>query len=138
VIPSRCRWLAALGALALAAGGCGNELGPERMPTTRVVGRVHIRGEPVGPGWIEFNPVDGTIGLLRVAPIAPDGTFVANRVALGRNAIQVAHARNLPPAFRDFGRIALVRREVSETPATRIDIDLQDELLRLLHEHGRL
>ncbi|HEV3120841.1 MAG TPA: hypothetical protein VGY53_03010 [Isosphaeraceae bacterium] len=132
------RWcgLAALSALALS--GCANELGPEPMPTVRVVGRVHIRGAPVGPGWIEFNPVDGTIGLLRVAQIAADGTFVADRVSLGKNAIQIAPAANLPLAFRDFGRIALVRREVRDTPTTTIDIDLEDELLHLLKEHGRL
>jgi hypothetical protein len=120
---------------ALVALGCREELGPEPMPTTRVVGRVHIRSTPVGGGWIEFFPVDGTIGKMRSARLRPDGTFEADSVAVGRNAIQIAHPPLPLPGGRWFERIALIRRDIGQVPETTIDIDVQDEYLRFLREH---
>jgi hypothetical protein len=138
VIPTRRLIFGLLAGLALLGLGCREELGPEYMPTTRVVGRVHIRSTPVGGGWIEFFPVEGTIGKLRTARIRPDGTFVADRVSLGRNAIQIAHARMPPPFWPVFERAAIIRRDIVNVPETSIDIDLQDEYLALLRSqpHG--
>jgi hypothetical protein len=122
----------------LLAMGCREELGPEPMPTTRVSGRVHIRTQPVGGGWIEFYPTDGTIGKVRSARLRPDGTFDADRVSLGRNAIQIAHPSvklfDYAPGASPFEQVAVIRREIDKVPKTTIDIDLQDEYLRLIRE----
>jgi hypothetical protein len=39
----------------LLSPGCGEELGPERFPTTRVAGTVVEGGNAVAGGWIEFE-----------------------------------------------------------------------------------
>jgi hypothetical protein len=135
------------GCLAIAlllASGCQEELGPERMPTTRVVGRVHLRSMPVGGGWIEFYPTDGTVGKLRSARLRPDGSFEADKVAIGRNAIQIVHPSiPLPGQMHPqspisiFERVAVIRRDITGVPETTIDIDVQDEYLLLLREQAR-
>ncbi|HEV3162473.1 MAG TPA: hypothetical protein VGZ22_00425 [Isosphaeraceae bacterium] len=105
------------------------------MLTTRVVGRVHVRSRPVGGGWIEFYPTDGTVGNLRSARIRPDGSFEADRVAIGTNAIKLV---NPPPGVLEllpqgavFKIHPRIRRDITTTPVTTLDIDLQDEWLRL-------
>ncbi len=72
------------------AAGCSEELGPERFETTTVRGVVQVGGRPVGGGFIEVFPVDGTMGNLRVGPIAADGTFRLDRVAVGKVAIALS------------------------------------------------
>src|SRR4051794_23364773 len=67
-------------ALFLAVPGCAEELGPERFVTTRVTGIVREGREPVSAGFIEFSPIDGTVGKLTSAPIGRDGRFVAEGV----------------------------------------------------------
>jgi hypothetical protein len=57
------------------------------METTRVVGKITNAGRPVTSGWVEFLPVDGTIGNLRTAPIATDGGFTIDRAPVGRVAV---------------------------------------------------
>jgi hypothetical protein len=128
---------------ALMALGCEEELGPEPMPTTRVVGKVHIRSKPVSGGWIEFHPFHGTVGLLRSARLRPDGTFEADRVAIGESAIQISNSPiPLPgaiPALRQPSPLemrALIRRDIKTVPETTIDIDLQDEYIRILRENA--
>lgn len=83
---------AAIVGSALLSGGCSEELHPVDMPVTRVRGVVTTGGRPVSGGWIEFIPADGAIGNLRSARIGPDGTFDADRVAVGTNAIRVVDA----------------------------------------------
>jgi hypothetical protein len=105
------------------------------MPTTRVVGTIHDRGRTIGGGWVEFLPIDGTVGLLRSAPLRPDGTVEVDRVGLGRHAIMVAHPAAALPGGRLFQGHALIRRDIRDTPTTTLDIDLKDEWLRYLREH---
>ena len=129
------RGLLRLGTLAwpLAAAlstGCAEELGPERWQTTRVTGVVTEGKKPVGRGWIEFLPADGTVGTMRSAPLGPDGRFEAVGVAVGTNRIGVAGA---PIGNREFRRLfdplgSPIRRTI--TKATAVDglkIDLLDE-----------
>ncbi len=77
--------------LILVGIGCSAELGPEKLPTSDVKGRVRLSGQPIASGWVEFWPVGGTLGNFRVAPIRPDGTFEIRGVAVGTNRIVLAH-----------------------------------------------
>jgi hypothetical protein len=108
------------------------------MPTAQVSGRVHIRGQPVAYGWIEFHPVDGTVGVLRSARLKPNGEFSTDGVAVGLNGIQILPPGFLPKQFGDLERAAIVRREIKAVPNNTLDIDLQDELLRYLRERPAL
>jgi hypothetical protein len=113
--------------------GCGEELVPEPMPTARVAGRVHAGGRPVRGGWVEFLPVDGTVGRLRSAPIGPDGSFTEGRVAVGTQAIRLVDptAAGPLPGGRLFQQRYLIRRRVGAQGDDRLDIDLQDEAIRI-------
>ena len=64
--------------------GCSEELGPEHMPVARVKGFVKEGVRPVSEGWIEFIPVDGTVGNLCSARLHADGSFEAEHVRGGR------------------------------------------------------
>jgi hypothetical protein len=117
--------------LLLALAGCREELGPESLPTTRVSGIVVEGGKPVGGGWIEFIPVEGTVGNLRSAPIHPDGTFETDGVAVGRNLVGFAHAPIRLANPRRFSPFASpIRRDVPPGPSTRLTIDLVEETMR--------
>jgi hypothetical protein len=59
------------------------------MPVARVRGVVKEGGHPMTAGWIEFIPTQGTIGDLRSARIRADGSFDADGVAVGTNAIRL-------------------------------------------------
>lgn len=74
---------------ALLCAGCSEELGPVAKPVARVTGVVKEGDRTMAGGWIEFIPADGTIGDLRSAPIRPDGSFDADGVAIGTNAIRL-------------------------------------------------
>lgn len=127
-------------AFALLLSGCREELGPERMPTAHVSGRIHFRGQPLGGGWLEFHPDDGTVGKLRSTVVGPDGTFQTDRVPAGRVALQYVHPTRVPatiPRSIDlnvFERIALMRRDVTAGADNSLDIDLYDEWLLYLRE----
>ncbi len=117
--------------LGLAPSGCSEELGPETMPVADVTGVVTEGGRPVAGGWIEFFPVDGTVGNLRSARIRADGSFDAREVALGLNLIRLINA---PIASRDakelFGAYTSpIRRTISPRPVTPLSIDLVQESL---------
>ena len=123
--------LGVIAALTLIAfPGCGEELGPEAMPTARVSGTVRVGRTPVGGGWIEFLPVDGTIGLLESARLGPDGAFVAGRVPVGRVGIRLVHPPFPLPCGRNFERVFLIRREIPDTPMRPFDIELIQEAER--------
>ncbi len=115
------------------AAGCAEELGPERMETTRVTGVVLEGGRPVGKGWIEFIPFQGTVGRMRSAPLAPDGTFVADGVAVGVNRIGIAGAPiQVPGGRRRFDPLgSKIIRAIAKNPPGPITIDLLDEYARL-------
>jgi hypothetical protein len=121
----------------LASSGCSQELGPERFPTTRVEGRVTIGDAPIRRGWIEFNPIESTVGNLRCAPIRPDGSYSADRVPIGRVEVSLMDTKS-PPVVTELGKMGLwkfkfplspIRRDVPAGDATRIDIDLAAEAL---------
>ncbi len=78
--------------MSLIAAGCSEELGPERMPVTRIKGVVREGSRPVSGGWIEFIPVDGTVGNLCSARLGPDGSFDADKVPVGVNLIRLVNA----------------------------------------------
>jgi hypothetical protein len=132
------RWsFLVLGASMAATAGCSQILGPEVFTTTNVKGMVTLGGQSVGPGWIEFNPVDGTKGNLRTAPILPDGTYSAERVPIGR--VTVALVNLHPPAQGNgVGRVpsgsfkfadSPIHRDIPTGAVTRLDFDLKDESL---------
>jgi hypothetical protein len=101
------------------------------MATTRVTGRVHVASSPVVGGWVEFFPVDGTMGHLRSAPIAPDGRFVAGWVAVGKNAIRIFQPKCERPVDNRFLQFTTpIRRTIAPGQATEIDLDLDREPLR--------
>jgi hypothetical protein len=123
-------WKSRLAGLALMglAPGCREELGPVRFPTTRVTGVVREGERPVGGGWIEFLPVDGTVGNLRSAPLRPDGSFEADRVAVGTNQVGlVAAPVGSLLAQRFHPMRSPIRRAIPAGPSTTLTIDLIEE-----------
>jgi hypothetical protein len=113
------------------ASGCGEELGPVRFRTTRVAGVVREGSRPVRGGWVEFLPVEGTVGNVRSAPIRGDGTFAAEGVAVGRNAIGIAGAPLNPALSHDFHPFRTpIRRDIPAGLETRLSIDLYEEAFR--------
>jgi hypothetical protein len=127
------RWAVAIVAAGLgpglaSLGGCREELGPEPMPTATVTGRIHVAGEPIGGGWVEFHPVEGTVGLSRSAPLALDGTFRADKVPIGRVVIHLEQTK-VEPTFKELlRRLPSPRREI-QGPCV-LDLDLAEEARR--------
>jgi hypothetical protein len=134
----RLRSLPLLPALAVLLSGCAEELGPIPRRTARVSGRVHLGTTPIGSGFVEFYPVGGTVGNLRSAPLASDGTFEAHGVAVGTNLVRIVNPPfPLPVLFSSpQGRIGFeeftspIRRDVRD--GASLEIDLQDERIRFL------
>lgn len=113
-----------LALFALGAVGCADELGPVPFPTASVSGKVVSAGSPVGGGWLEFLPVEGTIGNFRSAPLGRDGSFSMDRAPVGRVAARLVHPPGnvlIPGAVRSFG--SPVRFEVPESGASGVVID---------------
>lgn len=128
---ARPRWVLLATVLATAAvPGCGEELGRDPYVTTRVSGKVRVGTAPVNSGWVEFTPFNGAVGTLRSAPIGPDGSFSADGVAVGTNAVAVVGAP-IPPVYRwRFDSLASpIRREVGPTAGRELDVDLAREYL---------
>jgi hypothetical protein len=119
-------WLAVL---PVVGSGCGEMLGPERFETTRVTGVVREGQEPVRGGWIEFVPVDGTVGNMRSAPIRPDGTFSADRVAVGPNRVGLVGVPTRAPGLRTmFDTLGTeIQRVIPPGPSTSVTIDVLTE-----------
>ncbi|MHB1560430.1 MAG: hypothetical protein ACYC61_23505 [Isosphaeraceae bacterium] len=125
-------------AAALLAPGCARVLGPVSKPVAQVRGRLHEGGRPISGGWIEFMPSGGTIGNLRSARIGADGTFDADRVAVGENAIRVVNGHvDDTPYLKILGQtVSPIRRVIRLDDRTPLSIDLRDEALRF-HETRR-
>jgi hypothetical protein len=119
--------------LSLSLPGCAEELGPEPMPVANVSGKVTDGGRPVTGGWIEFYPIDGTIGKIRSARLRADGSFETDRVAVGLNLIRL-HTLDILKAAdgkRIFGTYySPIRRTIPAQPAGPLAIDLIEEALR--------
>ena len=124
--------------LGLLAPGCAEELATERPATARIQGVVRVGDRPVGGGWIEFLPVEGTVGNLRSAPLGPDGRFQVSGVAVGRNLVRLVRSPiELPTPSPDprlgFGQFTSpLRVEVRE--GASIDLDVRAEAQRLRRE----
>ena len=86
--------------LALCSIGCRDVLGPEKMRVVSVDGLVTQGKKKVTRGWIEFVPVDGTVGRMRSARVLEDGTFHATKVAVGINLIRLVNADIDDPDLR--------------------------------------
>lgn len=113
------------------AAGCREELGPLRFPTASVEGVIVKSGEPVPSGWVEFQPADGAVGDIRSARIEPDGTFHADRVAIGLNVVRLVDLPDLPPgAASVLSNTPPIRRTIPSAPGGPIRIDVFDELVR--------
>src|SRR5262245_16038154 len=125
--------------LALILAGCSEEFGPVRLRLTRVNGVVRQGRVPLSGGWIEFIPVDGTVGNLRSAKVRADGRFEADRVAVGKNLIRLINApiesRGAAALFSTFS--SPIRRNISEQPAEPLDIDLVQETMRFAEARSR-
>lgn len=108
------------------SAGCSEERGPVPMPTTRVTGFVHEGRRPIRSGWVEFLPIDGTVGLMRSAPIRPDGTFSAERVPVGEVAVGINGAAiGLRDGRRIFDSLGSpIRRRIKAEGAVPLDIDI--------------
>jgi hypothetical protein len=126
------RWLKpAAWALPLILAGCGEMLGPVPLRTAAVRGTITADGRPVTGGWVEFHPVEGTVGNLRSARIGPDGTFAADRVAVGRNAIGIVDAPIEPALNQVFHPSGSpIRRTITESGSPPLTIDLRHEAIR--------
>ena len=118
----------------LAATGCGRVFGPEDLPSTSIQGRIHQGGRPVNVRFIEITPTDGTRGVLRTAPVAPNGSFRAEGVPVGTIGIKLAGrplARTGDPRLDRFTSQArreyLIRRDLVAGRNAPLDIDLRTE-----------
>jgi hypothetical protein len=122
-----------LAGVAFGLAGCSEELGPERMIVVRVKGVVKEGSRPVSAGWIEFFPVDGTVGNLCSARLHADGSFEAEHVPVGVNLIRLANASMRSDALRRvFGAYTSpIRRTIPSDPAEPIVIDVVDEAMRM-------
>ena len=92
-------WVAMLVASVLVpSSGCGDELGPETFVTTHLRGRIVLGGQPVGGGFIEVHPAQGTTGNFCVGPIRADGSFDLDRVPVGTVTIGLSQLpiRSIP------------------------------------------
>ncbi len=126
---------------ALLAGliGCGNFLGPEDFKTARVEGKVRVGSQSVTGGFIEFLPTDGTVGIMRSAPIKLDGTFVVDHAPVGRNAVGIFSGKLPRRLSNDFNALGTpIRRTVTDAPSAPLDIDLLEEeaSLQLLRDRA--
>jgi hypothetical protein len=124
--------------MSFVAAGCSEELGPERMSTTRISGVVREGSRPVAGGWIEFIPVEGTVGNLCSAKLGADGSFDADKVAIGVNLIRLVNAPlSTPGATNLFGAYqSPIRRAIAARPTEPLSIDVVDELIRFQSSRG--
>jgi len=80
--------------------GCGEELDPLHYPARTVTGTVRFRGKPLSAGWIEFAPIDGTVGAVATARLTDGGRYTARHVAVGRHRVKIV--RTVPPLPPEF------------------------------------
>ncbi len=113
--------------------GCSEELGPEKMVVTRVTGFVARGVRPVSSGWVEFYPVEGTVGNLRSARLHADGSFVAENVAVGTNLVRLANSSISAEGARNvFGAYTSpIRRKIVANSHEPVIIDIVEEAIRL-------
>lgn len=117
--------------VAVAVGGCAEELGVDRPATARVAGVVLDGGRPVAGGWIEFIPVEGTVGSMRSAPIGPDGRFEVDHAPIGAVGVGLAAVRTVTTDPRPFDSLRTsIRRTIPPGGGSALTIDLVEEAIR--------
>lgn len=125
--------------ITLAGHGCREELGPEHFATTSVSGLVVEEKEPVRGGWIEFIPIDGTLGDLRSARIGADGSFRADKVPIGLCAIRIVnaqiHTRGAAELFRQPN--SPIRRVIAVDSREPLKLDLIEEMVQFSAQQAR-
>lgn len=129
--------LAALaGALALASG-CGDAWGPETFPTASARGQVLLDGRPIGGGWLEFAPIEGTVGRLRSAPVDRRGSFHVAGLPVGTVGIRLVGspaAAGIDPrrvrSLKALSQVYAIRRTIPPGGAV-LRIDLAAEVAQL-------
>jgi hypothetical protein len=128
-------------ALLFGLAGCAEELMPPPSHTTTVTGRLLLMGRPVGRGWLEFVPIEGTVGVLRSARLQQDGTFRAERVPVGRVAIRLVGAGRLASGDPMIDRFLvlvsqryLIHRDVKGPSTPDLEIDLGREAVASVRE----
>jgi hypothetical protein len=128
---ARFRWLMMAG-LGFLVTGCGEELGPVPIQVAHVRGVVREGARPVSGGWIEFYPVDGTVGNLRSARLRSDGSFEADGIAVGENLIRFVNAHiESPSGAQLFGSYqSPIRRVIADRPDPPLEVDLVEETMR--------
>ena len=128
-----------IASLGLLVTGCSEELGPTSFRTTLVKGVVRHGTQPVPSGWIEFFPVNGTVGNLRSGRLHADGSFEVKGVPLGENLIRLVNITLESPGaarlFESYG--SPIRRVITEQPSAPLDINLVDEAIRYRLTRGR-
>jgi hypothetical protein len=124
---------------ALLSCGCTEELGPVPMPVTRVQGVVTEGRRPISGGWIEFLPVDGTVGNLRSARLKSDGSFDADGVPVGESVIRLVNAPIETPGYQQLFSPSYtpLRRVISPHPSAPLKIDLVEEEIRYRERRTR-
>jgi hypothetical protein len=124
--------------LLIASVGCRDAVGPERFHTAPATGQVLLAGRPIPGGFLEFAPVEGTVGLLRSTEIGPDGRFAVDRLPVGTVGIRLVGSR-LPPTGNprtdrfvlDLRQRYAITRTIPPTGA-RLTIDLAEEAARFV------
>jgi hypothetical protein len=127
------RGLLASAALAggLAFPGCAEELGPEAIPHTRAEGVVLLSGRPVERGWVEFQPVDGTLGDITSTRLRPDGSFRFDRVPVGEVSVRLVDVPlGSTGAYWIFRNNSPIRRSTQSPPGPSMTIEIVEELMR--------
>jgi hypothetical protein len=135
----RAQTIVALGLASAALAGCSRttDAGTEGVTVT---GRLTIGGAPAPRGWVELMPLDGNVGLLRIAPVTSDGIYRATRVPPGAVGIRFTPAGRLPalgsgldPTLHQLTQAFAIHRMVGhETPIATLDVDLASEALGLI------
>ncbi len=119
------------------AAGCSGMLGRTSRSVTSVRGKLHVSGQALHPGWVEFWPVEGTVGNMRAAKLAADGTFAATRVPVGRVLVRFVPSAKVATGDLRLDRLAAscmgfdspVRIMVPDRPDW-LDIDIGNQEIR--------
>lgn len=111
--------------------GCAEERDPETWPNVAVSGRVRVGEQPLEGGWIEFLPIDGTVGVLGSARMDRCGRFRVEQVPAGRVGIRLVGFAPIVPEDRMVGvflqqvrQVFLIHRVIEEASGTGVDLDL--------------
>ena len=109
---------------------------PKDFRTTTVAGRVTCLGQPCGPGWITAIPTGQTTGTSIMRPVAADGAFTLDGVALGEIDLKLdltpAAATDLlarePRLLAPPGSADRIRRQFPHLPADRFRRSLRPQI----------